>query len=239
MKMETEKQDLESKLEESKAKQKILVIDDDAGIRELIKFAFKDKYDVIPCSSAEDAEVQLEKNDVSLILSDVGLPGEDGLSFRKRTKDKYDAPIIFFSGLDKEKLEDQSWELGAFNYLRKPLRPKELLSQVENITKKLDADKNFHFMNVVYSSYIAKQNGGIKEDVSQYKITSAHKNFKKEFGMDYSQIKSKNHKEFFESLGISEQDRKIFYDILSSEGKVIKKVVYAKDKFLELNATFP
>ena len=66
--METEKHDLESKLEESKAKQKILVIDDDAGIRKLIEFTFKNKYDIISCSSAEDAEAQLEKNDVSLIF---------------------------------------------------------------------------------------------------------------------------------------------------------------------------
>ncbi len=230
---------LESRIEESLEKPTILVVDDDPGVRELIKFKFRDKYEVVTVSSSEEAEIQLEKRNFELMLLDIGLPGEDGLRFRKRTKEKYDVPTIFFTGLNQEDLQNKSLELGAFDYIQKPIKVKELLFKINNIVKKLNVDKLHYWLSIVHPNYIAKSNGGPSKDPRFYKIVSVSDSFKEDFGIDPSLIKGKTHSEMLTLLGLSEEDKERFYNTLIKKGGVKGEEFYSRKFFLDISSTFP
>ncbi len=120
----------------------ILVVDDDEGIRSLVKkYLNENNYLVTTAKNAEDATEKIEIINFDMIILDIMMPGKSGLQFIKDNINKILTPIILLTakGTTDERVE--GLEIGADDYLPKPFEPRELLLRIKNILKKTK-DKN-------------------------------------------------------------------------------------------------
>ena len=130
----------------------ILVVDDDDGIRSLVKkYLNENGYLVSTASSAEDAEKKIEILKFDLIILDIMMPGKSGLEFIKENKKRLKTPIILLTAKGEADERIEGLEVGADDYLPKPFEPKELILRIQNIiekTKKTDSKKIVKFENI-------------------------------------------------------------------------------------------
>ena len=115
----------------------ILVVDDDDGIRSLVKkYLNENNYLVTTASSAEDAVDKTKIIEFDLIILDIMMPGKNGLEFINDNKKKLDTPIILLTAKGEANERIAGLETGADDYLPKPFEPKELILRIQNILKK-------------------------------------------------------------------------------------------------------
>jgi two-component system phosphate regulon response regulator OmpR len=130
----------------------ILVVDDDDGIRSLVKkFLNENNYLVTTANSAEDASDKIKIIKFDLIVLDIMMPGKNGLEFLEENKKKLDTPIILLTAKGEAKERIEGLEIGADDYLPKPFEPKELILRIKNIlnkTKKTEQKRIIEFENV-------------------------------------------------------------------------------------------
>src|SRR5210317_743804 len=130
----------------------ILVVDDDDGIRSLVKkYLNENNFLVTTADSAEDASEKITIIKFDLIILDIMMPGKSGLEFIKDHKKKLDTPIILLTAKGEANERVQGLEIGADDYLPKPFEPKELTLRIQNIlnkTKKYDLKKVIKFENI-------------------------------------------------------------------------------------------
>ena len=115
----------------------ILVVDDDEGIRSLVKkYLNENNFLVTTAKNAEDATEKIEIINFDMIILDIMMPGKSGLQFIKDNMNKILTPIILLTakGTADERIE--GLEIGADDYLPKPFEPRELLLRIKNILKK-------------------------------------------------------------------------------------------------------
>ena len=116
----------------------ILIVDDDDRIRELVKqYLEENNFIVSSASNACEAKKKLEIIKFDILILDIMMPGESGLSLTKEVKKNNHTPIILLTAKDETKDRIQGLELGADDYLGKPFEPKELLLRIKNILNKL------------------------------------------------------------------------------------------------------
>ena len=115
----------------------ILIVDDDDGIRELVKqFLNKNNYLVTTAKNAEDALEKVKIIKFDLIVLDIMMPGKSGLEFTNENKKKLDTPIILLTAKGEASDRIEGLEIGADDYLAKPFEPKELILRIKNILNK-------------------------------------------------------------------------------------------------------
>ena len=115
----------------------ILVVDDDDGIRSLVKkYLNENKFLVTTANNAEDAIEKLKIIKFDLIILDIMMPGRNGLEFIQEYKIKLDTPIILLTAKGEARERIEGLEIGADDYLPKPFEPKELILRIQNIIKK-------------------------------------------------------------------------------------------------------
>ena len=120
-----------------KYKAHILVVDDDDGIRELVKqFLNKNNYLVTTAKNSEDALDKVKIIKFDLIILDIMMPGKSGLEFTNENKQKLDTPIILLTAKGETSDRIEGLEIGADDYLSKPFEPKELILRINNILSK-------------------------------------------------------------------------------------------------------
>tara|TARA_Y100000591_G_scaffold253146_1_gene224745 strand:+ start:368 stop:1021 length:654 start_codon:yes stop_codon:yes gene_type:complete len=115
----------------------ILVVDDDEGIRSLVKkYLNENNFLVTTAKNAEDATEKIGIISFDMIILDIMMPGKSGLQFIQDNRNKLLTPIILLTakGTTDERVE--GLEIGADDYLPKPFEPKELLLRIKNILKK-------------------------------------------------------------------------------------------------------
>ena len=116
----------------------ILVVDDDDRIRELVKqYLEENNFLVTSAKDALDARKKLEIVKFDILILDIMMPGESGLSLTKEVKKKGSTPIILLTAKDETQDRIKGLELGADDYLGKPFEPKELLLRIKNILYKI------------------------------------------------------------------------------------------------------
>ncbi|HIM32313.1 MAG TPA: response regulator transcription factor [Pelagibacteraceae bacterium] len=116
----------------------ILVVDDDDRIRELVKqYLEENNFLVTSAKDALDARKKLEIVKFDILILDIMMPGESGLSLTKEVKKKGSTPIILLTAKGETQDRIKGLELGADDYLGKPFEPKELLLRIKNILYKI------------------------------------------------------------------------------------------------------
>ena len=115
----------------------ILVVDDDDGIRELVKeFLNKNNYLVSTAKSSEDALEKVKIIKFDLIVLDIMMPGKSGLEFTIENKKKLFTPILLLTAKGEVSERVEGLEVGADDYLAKPFEPRELILRINNILSK-------------------------------------------------------------------------------------------------------
>ena len=116
----------------------ILVVDDDDRIRELVKqYLEENNFLVTTAVDALDAKKKLEIIKFDILILDIMMPGESGLSLTKEMKKNNRTPIILLTAKGETGDRIHGLELGADDYLGKPFEPKELLLRIKNILNKI------------------------------------------------------------------------------------------------------
>ena len=119
----------------------ILVVDDDDGIRELVKqFLNKNNFLVTTAKNSEDALDKVKIIKFDLIVLDIMMPGKSGLEFTNENKKKIDTPIILLTAKGEASERVEGLEIGADDYLAKPFEPQELILRINNILNKTKND---------------------------------------------------------------------------------------------------
>ena len=122
---------------------KILVVDDETLIREVIKeYASLENYLVKEASNGYEAIEMVKKEDFDLIIMDIMMPKLDGYSASREIKKIKDIPIIMLSARGEEYDKLIGFDLGIDDYVTKPFSPKELVARIKVITKRKDVVNN-------------------------------------------------------------------------------------------------
>ena len=130
----------------------VLVVDDDEGIRSLVKkFLNKKNYLVTTANNAENAIEKVKIIKFDLIILDIMMPGKSGLEFLKENKKDINTPVILLTAKGEPNERIEGLERGADDYLPKPFEPKELVLRIKNIinkTKKDSLNRIIRFENI-------------------------------------------------------------------------------------------
>lgn len=140
---------------------KILVVDDEARMRKLVKdFLVKDGFEVLEAANGEEAvDIFFEEKNIELIILDVMMPKLDGWGVCREIRQYSKVPIIMLTAKSAEKDELLGFELGVDEYISKPFSPKILVARVEAILRRTNAldDQSIEV-------------GGIKIDKSAHEV---------------------------------------------------------------------
>ena len=170
----------------------ILIVDDDDGIRELVKqYLDQNNYLVSTANSAEDALEKVKIIKFDLIVLDIMMPGKSGLEFTSENKKRIDTPIILLTAKGEASERVEGLEIGADDYLPKPFEPKELVLRIDNIlakTKKDDLKRVIEFGSIkidLNKLFIYRENESLKINntekiILEKMINSPGKIFKRE-----------------------------------------------------------
>lgn len=151
------------------SKTKILVIEDEQDILELVKYNLeKEGYHVAAALCAEDAFKVLENESVQVIILDWMLPGLDGLEtcrILKQDPKTKNIPIIMLTAKSEESDVVVGLQLGADDYVTKPFSPKVLLARIKAVLRRLASKQ------ISENSKESREIAGLKIDIAKHKVT--------------------------------------------------------------------
>ena len=153
----------------------ILVVDDDEGIRSLVKrYLNEKKYLVTTASNAENALEKIKIIKFDLIILDIMMPGKSGLDFLNQNKEYINTPVILLTAKGEPDERIEGLEMGADDYLPKPFEPKELDLRIKNIINKTKENNlkrivKFENIKIDLNKQIIFQNN------SEFKINNTEK----------------------------------------------------------------
>ena len=117
---------------------RVLVVDDDPAIRQMLaEYLSEHGYDVAVAASGDAMRAEIERAVPALVLLDVGLPGEDGLTLARFLREHYELGIIMVTGADEVIDRVAGLEVGADDYIAKPFDPRELRARVKSVLRRL------------------------------------------------------------------------------------------------------
>ncbi|MBA2935395.1 response regulator [Sphingomonas sp. CGMCC 1.13654] len=116
---------------------RLLVVDDDSDLRELIAGFLRDHHiDVETAADAESMDAALARQRYDCVILDLMMPGEDGLSVLRRMRGRDRTPVIMLSAMGEDVDRIVGLEVGADDYLSKPCNPRELLARVRALLRR-------------------------------------------------------------------------------------------------------
>ena len=142
---------------------KILVVDDEARMRKLVKdFLTIKGYQVIEAGDGEEAvEIFFQQKDIALILLDVMMPKMDGFEVCREIRQTSQVPIIMLTAKSDERDELQGFQLGVDEYITKPFSPKILVARVEAVLRRTNQAEETELLEY----------GGIVVDKTAHSVT--------------------------------------------------------------------
>ncbi len=118
---------------------KILIIDDDPQIRDVLRIALKQAgFDVAEAGDGAEGLAKARRGTADLIVLDIGLPEMDGLELCRTLRPEHDTPILFLTARDDEIDRVLGLELGGDDYVTKPFSPRELIARIRAILKRTE-----------------------------------------------------------------------------------------------------
>ena len=177
---------------------KILVVDDEARMRKLVKdFLSVKGFTVLEASNGEEAvDLFFEQKDIALIILDVMMPKMDGWETCRTIRKYSQVPIIMLTARSEERVELQGFNLGVDEYISKPFSPKILVARVEAILRR---------SNAVSSDLI--EIGGIRIDKAAHQVTIDGQNI----DLSYKEFELLTY--FVENQGIALSREKILNNV--------------------------
>ncbi|MCT4618036.1 MAG: response regulator YycF [Marinisporobacter sp.] len=143
---------------------KILVVDDERTISEILKFNLeKEGYDVSVASDGEEAVQKTYQVEPDLILLDVMLPKMDGFQVCKKVRENFNMPILMLTAKEEEVDKVLGLELGADDYVTKPFSMRELLARVKANIRRIEASGTSEKGNMIIS-------GDLNIDLNKYEV---------------------------------------------------------------------
>ena len=137
---------------------KILVVDDDPDIIEIISYNLKkENYKVFSCYNGTDSIKIAEKEKPDLIILDVMMPGMDGIQVceKLRSKNKFNNTIIMFlSARGEDFTHIAAYDAGADDFVNKPLKPRLLISKVKSLLRRTNKNNNVSSMKLNFKGLI-------------------------------------------------------------------------------------
>ena len=153
----------------------ILVVDDDDGIRNLVKkYLNENNYLVTTANNAEDAKEKVNLIKFDLIVLDIMMPGKSGIDFTIENKNSLYTPIILLTAKGEAEERIHGLEIGADDYLAKPFEPKELILRIQNILNKTKT-KNIKGLIKFGSVTVDLKKHLIIKDKKEFKINTTEK----------------------------------------------------------------
>lgn len=155
---------------------KILIVDDEKGIRDVIKeYSLNEGYDVVESENGEEALIKLKNNsDIDIIILDIMMPKMDGYTTLKKLKKICDVPVIMLSARADEFDKLQSFDMGVDDYVTKPFSPRELMARIKVVTsrKKVNADEyNYKDLRINYlGRTVHIRNKELKLTLKEYEL---------------------------------------------------------------------
>jgi DNA-binding response OmpR family regulator len=120
----------------------VLIVEDEREVREMVaEYLGSQGYDVHQAESGADMRDAIERNLPDVVLLDVRLPGEDGLTLARYLRERYDVGIIMVTGASGVVDRVVGLEIGADDYVTKPFDPRELLARLKSVMRRLHARK--------------------------------------------------------------------------------------------------
>lgn len=133
---------------------RILVVDDDHEILDLIKGVLtRNGMAPLTACSAAAADAALKDFDADLVVLDLMMPGEDGLSFCRRLRAQSNLPIIMLTALAEDVDRIVGLEIGADDYLAKPFNPRELVARIKSVLRRAQEKREAAPTTPVRTSY--------------------------------------------------------------------------------------
>jgi two-component system OmpR family response regulator len=140
----------------------ILIVDDDAHIREVLRFALqKAGFDVEEASNGVQALDMAQHHHYDCMILDIAMPEMDGLELCKKLRKTSEIPILFLSARDEEIDRIIGFEIGGDDYVTKPFSPRELVSRIHAILKRSSP-------RIATESPASLQKGALRVDVERY-----------------------------------------------------------------------
>jgi DNA-binding response OmpR family regulator len=118
----------------------VLVVDDDVDVRTMLaEYLSAQGYAVVEAADGEAMRLEIDRHLPDVILLDVRLPGEDGLSLARYLRERYDVGIIMVTASGEVIDRIVGLEIGADDYVAKPFDPRELLARVKSVMRRMQA----------------------------------------------------------------------------------------------------
>ncbi len=119
----------------SRVKKRVLVVDDEPGVRESLRMVLKDAYEPLACASAAEALELLQQAPVDVALFDIVMPGVDGMQLLEQVRARWPGlPVIMLTATKTLKTAIEAMKLGAFEYVTKPFDVDELRVHLDKAT---------------------------------------------------------------------------------------------------------
>lgn len=147
---------------------KILICDDEAGLRAVIKrYALFESHEVTEASNGMEAVELVKNNTFDMIIMDVMMPKLDGFSAVKEIRKISDVPVIMLSAQGEEYDKVIGFELGVDDYVVKPFSSKELMLRIGAILRRVEKNKP---TKSGYLNHLVFEKNGFKADLTAYKV---------------------------------------------------------------------
>ena len=112
---------------------RILIADDEEGIRESLNLILGDDYELVFAQDGEETLAKLSKDSFALALLDIKMPKLDGLEVLRRLKGHLDTPVVVLTAYQSIELAREAVKLGAIDYLPKPFEREQILAAVQGV----------------------------------------------------------------------------------------------------------
>lgn len=146
----------------------VLVVDDDAAIREMIRMALEGNgYEVLEAGDTIAARRCLETNEPDIVLLDWMLPGQSGYEFTRSLRNKpasNSIPVIMLTARDREEEKIAALEAGADDYISKPFSVKELLARIKAVLRRTSTGPDNDILEM----------GGLELDEKSHRVTASN-----------------------------------------------------------------
>ena len=115
---------------------RIAVLDDDADLCKLLRFILKKEYDVLMARNGAELRRLVHHQMTDIVLLDIGLPDEDGISIARQIRTTSAIPVVFLSGFSSEDMVVKGLNIGADDYVTKPFQAEVLLARIRSALRR-------------------------------------------------------------------------------------------------------